>query len=344
VTGLAALAAEYGITHTGVTDAGELTRARAEIEQRKAAGMHDGMKFTFSNPGRSTNPRRSVHDARAAFVGARPYDLGAPTSGPGVRGEIARYAWTDHYAPLREGLRAVARQLRRDGYRAVAFADDNSMVDREVAYQAGIGWFGKNANILVPGLGSWFVLGSVVTTAPLPSASRTRRDGCGTCRVCIDACPTGAIVAEGVIDARRCLAWVLQKPGSIAEDMRAAIGARMYGCDDCQTTCPPNVRFVGKADVAVHGPLTPTVDVMALLSASDDEVMAVWGEWYLADRDPRWIRRNALVVLGNIADPHDPEVRAVLERYENGPDELLAEHARWARTRLNASRAAAGRR
>ena len=88
---------------------------------------------------------------------------------------VARYAWVDHYAPLREGLRAMARRLRAAGQRAVAFADDNSIVDREVAHRAGLGWFGKNANLLLPGAGSWFVLGCVITTAAYPAAAEPRR-------------------------------------------------------------------------------------------------------------------------------------------------------------------------
>ena len=125
----------------------------------------------------------------------------------------------------------------------MVFADDNSIVDREVAYRAGVGWFGKNANILLPGAGSWFVLGCVITTAPLPVAADQTPDGCGSCRRCLDACPTKAIIAPGVIDAGRCLAWIIQKPGIMAREWRSAIGDRIYGCDDCQTVCPPTVRF-----------------------------------------------------------------------------------------------------
>ena len=227
---------------------------------------------------------------------------------------MARYAWTDHYVPLREGLRAVARRLRHDGWRAVVFADDNSIVDREVAYRAGIGWFGKNANILLPGAGSWFVLGCVITTAPLPPAAEPVSDGCGSCRRCLDACPTGAIIAPGVIDAGRCLAWVLQKPGVMDRRWRAVMGDRIYGCDDCQTVCPPTVRWAASqrsADTQIE----PWVSLISVLDASDAEVMQRWGRWYVADRDPRWVRRNALVALGNTGNATDGEVRRCLTRY-----------------------------
>ena len=335
---LRSIAQSYGITHTGVAPAAVMQRAREALMQRRDAGLHDGMAFTYKNPHRSTDPTRAVRDARAVFVGARPYLIDPPQHGgdqPSVTGRVARYAWTDHYGPLRAGLRAVAHRLRRDGWKAVAFADDNSMVDREVAHLAGLGWFGKNANLLLSGAGSYFVLGSVITTAPLPAAHAPADDGCGTCRRCLDGCPTGAIVQPGVVDASRCLAWLLQKPGTFDRRFRAALGDRIYGCDECQEVCPPTVRLGTKFQVPSDAEVEPRVDVLAMLDASDDEVMRRWGRWYIADRDPRWLRRNALVVLGNVgrADatvPADPRVVSTLQRYLAHDDPILRAHAVWA--------------
>lgn len=334
---LAGLTEPFGITHTGVAAATVLSRARVAIDDRVRRGLTDGMQFTFRNPSRSTDPQRAVPDARAVFVAARPYLLADVPRPQGPHARVARYAWADHYAPLRSALRAVARRLRADGYRAVAFVDDNSMVDREVAHLAGIGWFGKNANLLLPGAGSWFVLGSVVTTAPLPLQEEPVTDGCGACRRCIDVCPTGAIVEPGVIDAGRCLAWVLQKPGAIPLELRELVGDRIYGCDDCQEVCPPTVRFgpTNRApDTATPSKAKAWISVLELLRSSDAELLAQWSPWYLSDRDPRWIRRNALVVLGNIGDAADRDVQDVLRDYLVNDDPLLREHAEWAARRL----------
>ncbi|MFM7687433.1 MAG: tRNA epoxyqueuosine(34) reductase QueG [Actinomycetota bacterium] len=337
VQALRGIAEQHGVTHCGVTDASVLQRARDALAHRIEHGLDDGMQFTFKDPQRSTDPTRAVRGARSVLVAARPYLLDEPARPGGVQARVARYAWVDHYAPLREALWAVAERLRSDGWKAVVFADDNSIVDREVAHRAGIGWYGKNANLLLPGAGSWFVLGCVVTTAPLPASGPEVPDGCGSCRRCVDGCPTGAILEPGVIDAARCLAWVLQKPGAIAPHLREAVGDRLYGCDDCQEVCPPTVRLGHRVPApAPGGPVQAWVDALDLLCADDEGVLARWGRWYLADRDPRWARRNALVVVGN-SGCRDDAVANVLADYVAHHDPVLRDHAVWAARRLGLS-------
>lgn len=303
------------------------------------------MSFTYRNPERSTDPARAVPGAQSIIVAARSYLADHDPERPaGVQARVARYAWVDHYRPLRVGLRAIAARLRSAGERAVAFADDNSIVDREVAHLGGLGWFGKNANLLIPGAGSWFVLGSVITTASYP-ASEPVEDACGSCTRCIERCPTGAIVAPGVIDANRCLAWVLQRPGSIPVELRPAVGDRIYGCDDCQEACPPTVRLGRRYRRPLAGDAEAWVDVLDLLGATEEQLLDRHGRWYIAGREARWLRRNALVVLGNTGDGRDERTRSTLARYRQHPDAVLVEHARWASEQLGLVRstpAAAG--
>lgn len=208
------MARELGLDRVGFTDATVLERARVALHDRVDRGLSDSMGFTFRNPERSTDPRRAVEGARSVIVAARSYNVPDEEAPTHLSATVARYARIDQYTPLRQALQKIALRLRADGYRAVVFADENDLVDREVAHRAGIGWFGKNANLLLPGAGSFFSLGSIVTTAVFAPATQPAPDGCGTCRLCIDACPTAAIVDIGVVDARRCLAWLVQKPGS----------------------------------------------------------------------------------------------------------------------------------
>jgi epoxyqueuosine reductase len=333
------LALAGGLDAVGIAPATPLVRAREALEQRKAAGLHGGMAFTYRNPRRSTTPTHAVADARSIVVGARRYaSISPPPDGRRPLGRVARYAWRDHYEPMREALGAVAAHLTAAGHQARVLVDDNGLVDREVAYRAGIGWFGKNANVLLPeGRGSWFVLGSVITSAPLPPSRTTVPDGCGACRRCLDGCPTGAIVAPGVVDANRCLAWLVQKPGTFAREHRVALGDRIYGCDDCQEVCPINRRV----DKATQNVVDPTEEVgevwvplLELLDADDATLLARHGRWYIPQRDPRWLRRNALIALGNAGDPDDDAVRAALRRHLRHADPMLRAHAAWAARRL----------
>lgn len=346
---LVGVANSHGITRLGVAPATVLERARVELHRRKSAGLHADMEFTYRNPDRSTDPTRILPTARSVIVAARSYLVDDEPQRPdGPHARVARYAWVDHYAPLRAGLRDIVDLLKRTGHRAVALADDNALVDREIAHLGGLGWFGKNANLLLPGAGSWFVLGSVVTSAAY-EVSTPVADGCGSCRRCLDECPTRAIVAPGVVDANRCLAWLLQRPGTFPVEFRGALGDRLYGCDDCQEVCPPTVRLGGRhrLSTSVDGTepqrVEAWVDVLDVLDADDATLLDRHGRWYIADRDPVWLRRNALVVLGNIGDGGDERTRRTIDRYRSHPDPVLREHADWAFERLCAAGARRGR-
>jgi epoxyqueuosine reductase len=336
---------DAGLASVGIAGADVFTGTRADLHARRRAGLHAGMQFTYRNPDRSTDPGRALDGARSLVVGAWGYrradreDDGVPGR---PLGEVAAYARHDHYASLRAALAAVADRIRADGWRAAVVVDDNALVDRAAAQRAGLGWFGRNTLLLLPGLGSWFVLGSVVTDAPLdptaPAGPSEPAGGCGTCRRCRTACPTGALVEDGVLDARRCLAWLVQAPGTFPVEHRAALGARIYGCDECQVVCPVNRAADRRSPPGDAEPgSVARVDLLALLASSDEELLAAHGRWYIAGRDPRNLRRNALVALGNVGDGADAATAAALTRWARCDDELLAEHARWAAVRLGRS-------
>ena len=386
------VATQAGIDAIGVTSAEPLTQAAAEIEQVKLAGLHAGMHFTFSNPARSTQPALILPGARSVIVGARSYGHVAnqltptsilPTSTVPVStvsaspvptntaptghastntAAIANYAVEDQYGPLAEALEQVAEQLRLEGEQASVVLDDNRLVDRAVAYRAGLGWFGRNTMLLHPKLGSWTVLGAVVTTAVLPIANQVVSDGCGTCHRCEVACPTDALSSgpdeRATLDANRCLAWLLQADGVFPREFRVALGDRLYGCDDCQTTCPINEPINAptnthtKAQLEIGAPTDATnwskqrgetalsvrgrktVDPAKLLLQSDDRLMASFGHWYIPRRRPEYLRRNALLVLANTADATAPNTISALRISLSNPSSIVRSHAVWAAARL----------
>lgn len=327
-----------GLDAVGVASAEPFDDAREAIERHRDQGLHGGMAFTFRNPGRSTDPRQTLPGARALVVGALGYvDPPAPAPPTEVpAGRVAKYSWTDHYATLRAALGEVAQLLQVSGWKAVVVADDNALVDRAAAHRAGLGWFGKNANLLLPGQGSWFVLGSVLTDAPLEPDATTVPDGCGSCTRCLDGCPTAAIIEPGVVDARRCLAWLVQAPGIFPREHREALGDRIYGCDDCQEVCPPNRRALRlhEADTSEEADVEAWVPLLELLDSSDEQLLARHGRWYIPRREPSYLRRNALLALANTAAPTDSDVvRAVAEALHHH-EPVVRAHAVWAARRL----------
>jgi epoxyqueuosine reductase len=348
---------EAGLHSVGVTTAEVFEATRRDLLERRRNGLHATMQFTYRNPERSTDPTRILAGARSLVVGAWSYrqaESTPTTEHPGAafdrpQGRVARYARSDQYAYLRGALTSIAGYLRWLGWRATVVCDDNALVDRAAAHRAGIGWFGKNSLLLVPGAGSWFVLGSVVTDAPLrptrPGAAAAHAEGCGSCSRCMGACPTGALVAPGVLDARRCLAWLVQAPGTFPEEYRVALGDRIYGCDECQQVCPIN-KVADRRDLRPPELPPPPqsssrttdgsrVDLLDLLEAPDEQLMEEHGRWYIPERDPRYLRRNALVALGNVGDGRHPGTERVLRRWLVADDPMLAEHARWAARRLS---------
>jgi epoxyqueuosine reductase len=342
------VAADAGLDAIGVTDTAPFTPARRAIEERKTAGLHAGMWFTYGRPERSTTPADILAGARSIVVCARIYeppDSLSPEADAidrGGRGAVAAYVASDAYGALRAGLERVCEVLHRHGYDAVAVCDDNRLVDRAAAARAGLGWLGRNTMLLSRELGSWTVLGSVVTTAVLPPSDATPTDGCGTCRRCQTACPTGALDTAGVLDANRCLAWLVQAPGVFPPEHRVALGDRLYGCDDCQTVCPFNdgaaaparaqpVELGSRTDGVARG---GSVGIIELLQMTDDDLMAAFGHWYIPRRRPEYLRRNALVVLGNVGDPASGAVEEVLRTSLSSSSDVVAAHAVWAARRL----------
>jgi epoxyqueuosine reductase len=335
-----ALGLGAGLDAVGIATAEPFDDVRHVLEQRKRDGLHGGMAFTYRRPERSTDAGAALAGARALVVGARSYNLETATTEPATTeptGRVAKYSWIDHYDALRAALGQVAGALSQHGWAARVLVDDNALVDRAAAHRAGLGWYGKNTNLLIPGAGSEFVLGTVVTDAPLPPDTEAPiEDGCGPCMRCLTACPTGALVAPGVLDARRCLAWLVQQAGAFPRQYREALGDRIYGCDDCQEACPPNqveLRRRRYHHGTGHQP-QPTVQLLDAIEAEDDALLDDFGRWYIPERQARYLKRNALVALGNVGDGADERTARALGTALAHDDGLVRAHAVWAAARL----------
>jgi epoxyqueuosine reductase len=325
------MARDGGAVASGVCTAEPFADVAASLRQRVRDGMNARLRFTFADPERATSVRLTHPWARFLFVAGWSYLPAAGSPGPAAPGtvRVARFAGEDHYQGLRRILAGIAVELETRGFRSGVLCDDNGLVDRAAAVRAGLGWWGKNTMVLAPGVGPWMLLGTVATDAPLLAAGSLDTDrpmvrDCGSCDACLPACPTGALVSPGVLDARRCLSAVLQSPGVIPRELRPAVGDRLYGCDDCLDACPPGRRRM-EAATAPAGRHLAT----AVLAASDAELIDRFGHFYLPKRRPTILRRNALVVLGN----QQVGAAAVLEHLRH-PDWLLRAHAAWAAGRI----------
>jgi epoxyqueuosine reductase len=317
------LGEELGLDAVGVTRAEPYDETERHILARRERGLFGGMRFTMASPEVSCHPERVLDGARSVVSAALCYYAPEPKR-PSGHGRLPRYTWHDGYADLREALDAIGRALGAP-YRVLV--DANQHVDREAAVRAGVGFYGKNTMLITRRHGSWVVLGTLVTAAELDRTPPLSTD-CGSCRICVDACPTGALDEPGTLDATRCLSYWTQTPEPIPADYREALGAQVYGCDICQDVCPWNRGIEGRragdaTDAAAH------VDLVDWLEGRVES----YDRLFVPRNDPRWLQRNALVAAGNVGDER---TRAAVERHAHGDDELLAEHARWALERIEA--------
>ena len=323
---LARLGEELGIDVVGAAAARAYAETERVIRERRARGLFADMRFTMAQPEVSCHPEKLLPGARTVVSAALCYYAHGPEPQAG-EGRLPRYTWADHYALLREKLEELGDRLG-GGYRVLV--DANQHVDREGAARAGLGFYGKNTMLTTRTHGSWVVLGTLVTDIEIEPSSPLELD-CGSCTLCIDACPTGALDEPGVVDATKCLSYWTQAPTPIPEGYREELGRQVYGCDICQDVCPWN-RGVQKRraeESAADG--EPVVSLLDWLRQADEELRERYARLYFPRNDPRYLRRNALVAAGNSADR---SLVDAVRPYAEGDDQLLREHAEWALARL----------
>jgi epoxyqueuosine reductase len=292
------LAAELGIDAIGAAPAEPYEQTEEAIRDRRRRGLFADMRFTMAQPEISCHPETLLPGARTVVSAALSYWLSAPAAGLG-EGRVPRYTWFDAYAALRERLDELGRRL---GGAHRVLVDANQHVDREGAARSGVGFYGKNTMLIAPRLGSWVVLGTLVTDVEVESTPPLATD-CGSCTLCIDACPTGALDEPGVLDATRCLSYWTQAPAAIPEAYREELGTQVYGCDICQDVCPWNRGIERRrAGEPLPEAAEPSVSLREWLERPAGELRLRYERLYVPRNDGRWLTRNALVAAGNSAD------------------------------------------
>jgi epoxyqueuosine reductase len=326
-----AQACGLGFDLAGITSLGPMETAAA-FETWVARGYAGEMEYLPRGTAKRRDSRLPVPGTTSAIV------VGLDYGGRSPSGPVARYARGDDYHDVMLGkLEELHEWLEAELGRPVAgkaYVDTGPLLERDLARRAGLGWFGKNTNLINPDIGSFFFIGALLLDLDLHPDTPFEADRCGTCTRCLDACPTGAFVEPRLLDATRCISYLtIELKGAIPEDLRSQIGTHIYGCDVCQDVCPYNIKFAQELGEPAFAPRAAIGNSDAqslarnLLVMNDDDFRAAFSGSPMKRAKRRGLLRNAAVVLGNIGDEGD---KAALAIATNNPDPLVREHGEWA--------------
>ena len=340
-------AVQAGFDVVGIASADVFNERGETTKERVSEGLMDGLPwFTEQRVERGMDPANMLPNARSLISLALSHhheaDAEAPDSQP--RGRIARYAWgEDYHRVFARKVRAFIETLPEiTGVEDIGtrwYTDTGPMLDRAVAEKAGVGWFGKNTNILTS-QGSWMLLAQIVTTLDLTPDEPLKKT-CGACNICVDACPTGAIIAPYVLDNRKCISYLtIENRGPIPRELRPLIGDWIFGCDVCQDVCPVNRKAqVGKAytELTRDAENRARPELVELLELDDEGFRERFRQSAVLRAKPEGMRRNVCVALGNIADPATVLPLARVLREDSSP--VVRGHAAWALGRIRTTAA-----
>jgi epoxyqueuosine reductase len=347
-----AIAAEHGFSVVGVTSAEPLEEALRRLTAWSEAGHGGEMGYMTRNPPERADARTLMKTVRSVISVAVDYwSEQPPFVAEGRYGRVARYAWGRDYHDV------VIPRLQRLGddlagrlgsdRRARVACDYAPLLERAAAVRAGLGFFGKNTCLLMPRRGSWFFLGEILLDVELASTPPQATDHCGTCADCLGACPTDAFVAPFVLDARKCISYLtIEQGGPIPPALRAAVGAWVFGCDDCQEVCPFN-RFTHPAtwpELGAQAGVGPRLDLAETLALeTEEDFRRRFAGTPLLRARRTGLLRNAAVVARNVGATN--AVPALVRCARDDADPLVRGHAIWALAGLDprAARLAAER-
>ncbi|MFJ7952216.1 tRNA epoxyqueuosine(34) reductase QueG [Lysinibacillus sp. NPDC096418] len=315
-----AYAQSIGVDKIGFTTAAPFTELKNRLRRQQELDYQSG--FEEADIEKRTEPLQLLDEAESIVAIAVAYPSrmqNAPVGKKGARrGIFCRASWgVDYHTALRERLKLLTEWLeeRIEIVRIESMVDTGALVDRAVAERAGIGWSGKNCSIITPEFGSYVYLGELITNIPF-APDTPMEDECGDCRLCLDVCPTGALIEGGQLDSQRCIAFLTQTKVSLPDEFRSHIGNRLYGCDTCQTVCPKNKGKINwihdefKPDPELAKPL-----LVPLLTISNREFKEKFGHVSGSWRGKKPIQRNAIFALAHFKEEAAvPDLVALLEK------------------------------
>jgi len=323
-----------GFDLVGITSA-QPPRHTPEFQQWLSSGFHGEMGYMAKNAEKRVDPSKILTDVRSVVVVGLNYNAETPREGTRpTTARIARYAWgaRDYHDVMSEKLKQLASAIDEcggPGTRSLWYVDTGPILERDLAQRAGIGFIGKHTNLISRRLGTWMFVGEVLTTLELPP-DEPEREYCGSCRRCIDVCPTRAIVAPYQLDARLCISYLtIELKGAIPVELRPLIGDHVFGCDDCLDVCPWN-RFAkfSRAREFQRREMPPLTE---FLSWDEQRFRDFFRGTPIFRIKRRGFLRNVCVVLGNIGDA---SALPALEQALADPEPLVREHAAWAIERI----------
>lgn len=336
------IAPSLGIDKIGFATADPFLNLKEILVKHREAGRESG--FEEPDLEKRVYPELSLKEPRSIISIAIAYPSkikNPPKSVPGAyRGIISRSAWGDDYHHvLRRRLKALEKLLKErvPEARTEIMVDTGALSDRAVAERAGIGWSGKNCAVITPEWGSWVYLGEMITNIPFePDTPVT--EGCGDCTICINSCPTGALVGPGQLNSSRCISFVTQTKGSVSDEMKEKIGNRLYGCDTCQVVCPKNKGL----NWTQHEDLQPDAELVKplltpLLKLSNKEFKQKYGYSAAAWRGKKPIQRNAIIALGTFKD--QSSVSLLRNIMQNDERPVMRETAVWSLSKIGGQEA-----
>lgn len=322
---------ELGFDLVGIADVEPLAEDGGRLDAWLAAGMHGAMDYMERHANLAARPAELARGAKSIVVVGLAYRWDVPEPEGTLRGRVSSYAWgTDYHRVIEDKLERLAGFLRSNGAGVARYyVDTGPLLDRAIAHRAGLGWFGKNTLLITKtGHGSYVFLGELLTDLALEPDAPTS-GSCGRCRICLDQCPTGAIVAPFVVDARRCISYLtIELRGWIPRDLRPLMQTWVFGCDICQDVCPHNAlvkeglheEFAPRRDVAYP-------DLIELLHIDESTYRERFRHSAIKRAKRQGLRRNAAVALGNLKDAR--AVPALAQALGDG-DPIVRGHAAWA--------------